>query len=251
VRAAAAGVLAKAPLSPVQQLALADTMTTVGALEAPKLLPAFEKSPNETLGLKLVAALKASPGLPGVRAGALKPLLAKYPAAVQQQGEALLTLLDADAARQNAHVDALLAGVVGGDIRRGQAVFNSEKTACTLCHVIGYLGGRLGPDLTNIGRTRRERDLLEAVIYPSAAIVRGFEPFTVTTKRGETHSGIMRKDAADEVVLATGPETEQRIARGDIAGIQPGTTSPMPPGMAAVLSQQELADLVAFLKSRQ
>ena len=64
-------------------------------------------------------------------------------------------------------------------------------------------------------------------------------------------SGIMRKDAADEVVLATGPETEQRIARGDIAGIQPGTTSPMPPGMAAVLSKQELADLVAFLKSRQ
>ena len=251
VRAAAAGVLAKAPLSPAQQLALAETMTTVGALEAPKLLPAFEKSPNETLGLKLVAALKASPGLPGVRAGALKPLLAKYPAAVQQQGEALLTLLDADAARQNAHVDALLAGVVGGDIRRGQAVFNSEKTACTLCHVIGYLGGRLGPDLTNIGRTRSERDLLEAVIYPSAAIVRGFEPFTVTTKRGETHSGIMRKDAADEVVLATGPETEQRIARGDIAGIQPGTTSPMPPGMAAVLSKQELADLVAFLKSRQ
>jgi hypothetical protein len=57
VRAAAAGVLAKALLSPTQQLALADTMTTVGALEAPKLLPAFEKSPNESLGLKLVAAL--------------------------------------------------------------------------------------------------------------------------------------------------------------------------------------------------
>ncbi len=251
VRAAAAGVLAKAPLAPAQQLALADTMTTVGALEAPKLLPAFEKFPNETLGLKLVAALKASPGLPGVRAGALKALFAKYPPSVQHQGESLLTLLNADATRQNAQVDELLAGAVGGDIRRGQAVFNSDKTACTVCHVIGYLGGRLGPDLTNIGKIRSERELLEAVIYPSAAIVRGFEPFVVTTKSGEAHSGILRKDTADEVVLATGPETEQRIARAEIAGIEPGSMSPMPPGMQAVLSKQELADLVAFLKSRQ
>ena len=92
---------------------------------------------------------------------------------------------------------------------------------------------------------------MEAVVYPSAVMVRGFEPFVVTTKSGEAHSGIMRKDAADEVVLATGPDTEQRIARADIADIQPGTMSPMPPGMGAVLSQQELADLVAFLKSRQ
>jgi putative membrane-bound dehydrogenase-like protein len=251
VRSAAATVLAKAPLTPAQQLALTETMKTVGALEALKLLPAFEKSPNEALGLKLVAALKVSPGLPGVRADVLKPLFAKYPAPVQEQGAALLALIDADAARQNARVDELMAGVTGGDIRRGQAVFSSAKTACTLCHVVGYLGGRLGPDLTSIGKIRSERELLEAVVYPSAAIVRGFEPMVVTTKGGETHSGILRKDAADEVVLATGPETEQRIARADIADVRPGTLSPMPPGMEAVLSNQELADLLAFLKSRQ
>ena len=251
VRGAAAAVLAKAPLSPAQQLALADTLRTVGALEAPKLLPAFERAPTEVLGLRLVAALAVSPGLPGVRAGALKPLFAKYPKTVQQQGAAVLALLNADAARQNAHVDELLAHAAGGDIRRGQAVFNSEKTACTLCHVVGYLGGRLGPDLTNIGKIRNERELVEAIVFPSATFVRGFEPFLVTTRGGETHSGIMRKDAADEVVLATGPETEQHITRADIAGIQPGTTSPMPPGLEAVLTGQELADLVAFLKSRQ
>jgi putative membrane-bound dehydrogenase-like protein len=251
VRGAAANVLAKAPLSPEQQLALADTLKTAGALEAPKLLPAFEKAPNEALGLKLVASLKQSPGLPGIRANVLKPLLAKYPASVQQQGNELLTALNSDAARQNAHVDQLLAAAKDGDVRRGQAVFNSEKTACSMCHVIGYRGGRLGPDLTGIGKIRNERELLEAIAFPSATFVRGFEPFLVTTKSGETHSGIMRKDAPDEVILATGPETEQHIARADITGIQPGAVSPMPPGMDAVLTKQELADLVAFLKSRQ
>jgi putative heme-binding domain-containing protein len=159
--------------------------------------------------------------------------------------------MHSDLARQNARVDELLAATAGGDVRRGQAVFNSEKTACALCHVIGYRGGRLGPDLTNIGKIRSERELLEAIVYPSATLVRGYEPFVVTTKGGETHAGIMRKDAPDEIVLATGPESELRLARNDLAALQPGTASPMPPGMDAVLTKQELADLVAFLKSRQ
>ena len=250
VRSAAATVLARAPLTPAQQLALTDTMRTVGALEAPKLLPAFEKAPNEALGLKLIAALKCAPGLPGLRAGALKPLFAKYPPSVQKEGEGLLASLNADAARQNAHIDELLAAAKDGDIRRGQMVFNSEKTACSMCHVIGYLGGRLGPDLTSIGKIRNERELLEAIVFPSATFVRGYEPFQVTTKAGEAVSGIVKKDTSEEVVLATGPQSEQRVARSDIADIRPGTNSPMPPGLEAVLSKQELADLLAFLKSR-
>jgi putative heme-binding domain-containing protein len=250
-RGAAATVLARAPLSPAQQLHLADTMKTIGALEAPKLLPAFEKAPTEKLGLQLIASLQVSPGLAGLRPGALRTLFAKYPPSVQRSADPLITSINTDATRQNARVDELLAGVKEGDVRRGQAVFNSPKTACTLCHVIGYGGGRLGPDLTNIGRIRQERELLEAILYPSASLVRGYEPVVVTTKNGETHSGITRKDASDEVILATGPESEQRIARADITDVQPGPISPMPPGMEAVLTPRELADLVVFLKSRQ
>jgi putative heme-binding domain-containing protein len=244
-------VLAKARLTPEQQSVLVDRLASAGALELPKLLPAFEKSPREALGLKLVAALKTAPGLPGLRANMLRPLLAKYPQPVQQQGDELLALLNSDLARQNARVDELLAATKNGDVRRGQLVFHSEKAACTMCHVLGHRGGRLGPDLTNIGRIRNERELLEATLYPSATFVRGYEPVIVNTRQGEMHAGIIRKDAADEVVLATGPETEQRIARADIKDIAPGPVSPMPPGMEAILSPQELADLVAFLKSRQ
>ncbi|MGH7943895.1 MAG: PVC-type heme-binding CxxCH protein [Opitutaceae bacterium] len=251
VRGSAAAVLAKARLTSEQQFALAGMFTNIGALELPKLLPAFEQTPNETLGLNLVAALKTSPGLPGIRANTLKPLLAKYPRVVQQQGDELLTMLNSDINRQNARVDELLASTKDGEVRRGQVVFHSEKAACAMCHVLGHRGGRLGPDLTHIGKIRNERELLEAVLFPSATFVRGFEPFVVSTKNGEAHSGIMRKDGADEVVLATGPESEQRIARADIKEIQPGPVSPMPPGMEAILSTQEIADLMVFLKSRQ
>jgi putative heme-binding domain-containing protein len=128
-------------------------------------------------------------------------------------------------------------------------VFNSTKTACLTCHEIGYVGGHIGPSLGSIGKIRTERDLLEAVIYPSASFVRSYEPVVVVKKSGDEFSGVLRKDAADEVVLATGPDTEARIARADIADIRPGTISVMPQGLDAQLSKQEIADLITFLKS--
>ncbi|HEY1109217.1 MAG TPA: PVC-type heme-binding CxxCH protein, partial [Opitutaceae bacterium] len=249
LRATAATILAQAPLSAEQQLALADAMKTVGALEAPKLLPAFQKRPTDTLGLRLVAALRDSPAQAGLRGNALKPTLAKYSATVQSAAEPLLVALNASAAKENARVEALIPAARKGDIRRGQEVFNSEKTACILCHTMGHRGGKLGPDLTRIGAIRDERELLEAIMFPSATFVRGYEPMIATTSSGEAHSGILRKDAADEIVLATGPESEQRISRAALTDLQPGAFSPMPPGMDVVLTAQELADLTAFLKS--
>ena len=248
-RSAAAGVLARAKLTDVQQLALADTMKSVSPLDAPKLLPAFEKSPNEALGLKLVGALKDSTGLRGLRVDLLKPLFAKYPKTVQDAGAELLALLNADAGKQRAHLETLLPTLKDGDVARGHAVFNSQKSACFSCHAIGYRGGKLGPDLTRIGQVRTEMDLLESIIYPSASFVRSYEPFTVVVKGGEDVTGIVRKDAPDEVVLANGPETEARIARADVVEMRPGKVSLMPDGMEQVLTRQELADLLAFLKA--
>jgi putative heme-binding domain-containing protein len=248
-RNAAAGVLARARLKDDQLLTLADTVQTSGSLEMTKLLAAYEHSTNEAVGLKLVAALKETKSRSGLRPEVLKPLLAKYPSAVQEQGKDLLASLNVDAAKQSAHLEELLPAMKDGDIRRGQALFNSPKAACSSCHSMGYLGGKVGPDLTSIGQVRTERDLLEAIVYPSASFVRSFEPFIVSTKDGEDVSGVVRKDAPDEVVLATGVGTEVRIARADITGMRPGAVSIMPGGLEEQFTRQELADLIAFLKA--
>src|SRR5207244_3125197 len=169
---------------------LADTLRTSGPLEMTRLLGAFERSTNEAVGLKLVAALKAAKGLSSLRVDILKPLLAKYLAAVQEQGKQLLASLNVDAAQQSSELDRLLPELNNGDIRRGEAVFNSQKTACFSCHAIGYQGGHVGPDLTSIGTVRTERDLLESILYPSASFVRSYEPYIVMTKSDETYSGV-------------------------------------------------------------
>jgi putative membrane-bound dehydrogenase-like protein len=250
-RTTAANILAKAKLSPAQQLELAEAARALGPLELPRILPAFERGANEALGLKLVAALGASTGFNGLRVDLLKSLFAKYPPPVQDAGQALLTRLNADEAAQAAHLGKLVAELRDGDIRRGQALFLSARAACSSCHKIGYGGGTLGPDLTNIGKVRNERDLLEAIVFPNASFVRGYEPFTVATKGGDDYTGVVVKDAPDEVILAVGPQLEQRIARADVTGLRPGAVSLMPGGLDSVLTKQELADLVAFLKSVQ
>jgi putative heme-binding domain-containing protein len=249
MRSAAVGVLAKSKLNEEQLLTLTDTIKSAGPLEMTKLLTAFEKSKSEAVGLRLVAALKEAKGLSSLRSDVLTTLLAKYPASVQEQGKDLLALLNVDAAKQGAHIDELLKELKDGDVRRGQAIFNSQKAACFSCHTVGYLGGKVGPDLTSIGQARTERDLLESVIYPSASFVRSYEPYVITTKADETYSGVLKKDATDEVVLATGPDAQMRIARAEITEMRPGTVSVMPAGLEQQLTKQELADLVAFLKS--
>jgi putative heme-binding domain-containing protein len=248
MRSSASSVLAKAKLSEAQLLTLADTLKMTGPLEISKVLAAFERATSEAVGLKLMTALQESKGLSGVNPGALKLLVAKYPSSVQEQGNRLLALLNVDEAKQKAHLDELLATLPKGDIRGGQVVFNSAKAACTSCHKMGYVGGNVGPDLTSISQARTERDLLEAIVYPSASFVRSYEPVIVLTKTDEEFSGVLRRDAADEILLATGPNTEVRVARSDIAEMRPGRVSVMPAGLDEQLSRQELADLVAFLK---
>ena len=168
---------------------------------------------------------------------------------MQRAGEALLASINVDAAKQAGRLDELLKGVQNGDIARGQTVFNGPKAACLTCHAIGYIGGRVGPDLTRIGQVRSERDLLEAVVFPNASFVRGFEPVIVRTRAGQLYGGVVRSDALDEIVLSAiaGPDT--RIARADIVDIEPGTVSLMPPGYGELLTRQELGDLLAFLKA--
>ena len=65
----------------------------------------------------------------------------------------------------------------------------------------------------------------------------------------DRYSGVLRRDAPDEVLLATGLNTEMRIARSDIGEMRPGTVSIMPAGLDEQLNRQELSDLVTFLKA--
>jgi putative heme-binding domain-containing protein len=245
-RMTAATALARAKLSDEQRTALTELFPKLGVLELTRLLPAFNRALPEALARQFVAALEKAPALASCPPQTLREMFAKQPPAVQPQCEALLARLNLDTAQQRAKLDAIAAELPPGDVRRGQTVF--AKSACIVCHPMGYLGGKFGPDLTSIGNARSERDLLEAIVFPSASFVRSYEPMTVKLKAGGELSGILRSETSDAIVVATAPGVEQRLARSEVADLQPGAVSLMPQGFDQVLSRQELSDLVTFLK---
>jgi putative heme-binding domain-containing protein len=249
IRSAAARAVEKARLEGAQLMMLAASLQTAGPLELPRLLRAFGRGGDEQAGLAMIAAVRQSKGRSSLRAEILRPLLLKYPASVQLEGEKLLASISLDSAAEIRRLEELMPAVQGGDPGRGQVVFNSPKAACSSCHAIGYMGGRIGPDLTRIGQVRSERDLLEAIVFPSAGFARGYEPVVIQMRSGEVRAGLLRSDLADEVVLASGERDEIRIPRRDIVEVQPGTVSLMPQGLDEQLTRQELADLLAFLKT--
>ena len=168
---------------------------------------------------------------------------------MQTAAQALYAKLNVDAAKQKAKIDELMTKVSSGDVRRGQLAFHSEKAACFTCHAIGYRGGDVGPDLTKVGQIRSERDLLEAILYPSASFIRSYEPVVVATADGKVQNGLLKNETSEEILLVTGANQQVRINRSDIEEIRPSTVSVMPAGLDQQLTVQELADLVAFLKA--
>ncbi len=250
-RLLAAATVAKLKLTSSQFQHLFDLVAAAGPLELPRILPVFSTVSDEALGRNLVAALRRSKALKAVTPEELHSSLARLPAGLREEADQLRASVASDASQERAHLETLLADIRGldGQVRRGQALFNSAKAACSSCHRIGYLGGNVGPDLTSIGTARTETDLLEAVVYPSASFVRSFEPWIADCKDGETYSGVLKRETPEEIVLATGPGAEVRVPRSNLSELRPGAVSVMPAGLEDQLSHQDLADLLSFLKN--
>ncbi|MFM7113888.1 MAG: hypothetical protein ACKO26_22365 [Planctomycetota bacterium] len=138
-----------------------------------------------------------------------------------------------------------------GDAKRGHAVFNSAKTACSACHKIGYVGGDAGPDLSRIGQIRSRQDLIEAIVAPSVSFVRSYEPVVATMRSGKLVAGVLKAETESEVAIQTGPSAVERLARKDVESIAPGAVSLMPASLDKQMTPLELADLVAFLLERR
>lgn len=251
-RLSAAQVLGKAKLSDQQLVTLAQHyLQQADVLILPSLLDAYRNSQSEEAGKAMVIALlKSHVSIGEPDAKRLQEILEKYPEDVRAAARPLMVHLQE---LQKARIERLrklepmLAA--GGDIGRGRRIFFGEKVACYNCHTIGNQGGHVGPDLTGVGAIRSGHDILEAIVFPSASFVPGFEIYNVETK-AESFSGVRGDDTADAVSLVTGPHAEVRIPRKQIISMKPSKVSLMPEGLDEGLTRSEFIDLLAFLQSQ-
>jgi len=249
IRSLAVDALLKAKLSPNQLDQLATAIATVGPMELKRLLAVFETDRDARRGLKLVAALEQSPGVSAIEPDQLEAWLATFGEQVTAAAKKLLGDLRLATKEKREKVEAVLSLLDQGDIRRGHRVFMGTHASCSACHEMGYLGGHIGPDLSRIGGIRSPRDLVEAILFPSASFVRSFEPVIIETSDGLVFNGIVHDETDQEVVLVVDARKTLHIAIDDIEVREPSKLSIMPAGLDKQLSLQELVDLVTFLQS--
>ena len=248
----AARVLGAASLSKPQLLKLVPSISTLGPLELREVIKAFRKFNDAETGSVLATALKTALALASLQESEVRTLLSSYPPGVFEIVAPALREIAAEDDARRRRLDALPALVAAkGRAVEGRKIFETGKGTCIVCHRIGEVGNLVGPNLSTIGQIRTERDLCEAILFPNATIVREFEAYVIETAGGDSWLGIIRRRTPDTIVLADAAGQEHPIARDQIASMQMLPTSLMPAGLDRTISEQELLDLVAFLRSRK
>lgn len=134
-----------------------------------------------------------------------------------------------------------------GDAARGKALFNDQKLICANCHSVDGSASKAGPDLFAAGDAFGRRDLIEAVLKPSATIAPGYGTVVVETKAGALLQGTL-KQKTDAGLQLMGVEGKMvSIATADIKEQSGLPLSLMPEGLHANLTLQEFNDVIEYL----
>ncbi len=212
---------------------LADEQEVAIAEEALRALRSMPLTPDQTAKIK--AAADRQPALGALAKAVLSPesLVAGRPA---------LTDIDAWQTR--------LDEVEGdADVESGRRLFHHPRLAlCANCHRHEGRGSVVGPDLSRVSGRGDPGNLLESILNPNAEIAPEYLPRTVTLKDGTVFTGIRLRSSTREAMRdASGRGVS--FDRDDIVKMEELQVSFMPTGLPMSLTDSELRDLLAFLKS--
>ena len=155
----------------------------------------------------------------------------------------------ATTAQMNRDIDRLVPIVKDGkgDPYAGKKLYTAK---CGNCHTLHAVGGIVGPDLTPFKRDDVAHLLLH-IINPNAEIREGYESSVIVTQSGRTLTGIVVEKDARVVVLRTSDGQRIVLPIDDIETSQVSGVSLMPEGLLTGVSDQEVRDLFAYLRSGQ
>jgi len=130
-----------------------------------------------------------------------------------------------------------------GNAMNGERIFSAN---CRNCHRVNGRGGRLGPDLSQIGNQTRQA-LRRSIREASAAFSSGFEPVTLVTRDGQQIRGARKSEDPFSIQIMDTHERLQGYLKTDLRDVTRDTTSLMPDYGADRLNEQDLDDLLGFL----
>ena len=133
------------------------------------------------------------------------------------------------------------------DANSGRRIFgNSRLARCIDCHTIDGRGGRVGPDLSQVGKQSNRKAILASILQPNNAVAPHYTAIQIVTHDGKQKIGF----AIQEHVYLDEQGKQFTVKPDKIEFTAPLKTSIMPTGLLNNLTIQEIRDLLAFLESR-
>jgi len=227
----------------VPGLLLADWKQLSPALRAPILEILLSR---EEFTRALLDAVRSRTVQASEISAANRQRLLKHPnPAIQKEAAAVLKT---GVIHSRAEVMARYAGAAAltGTPAKGELLFVKN---CTPCHFLKGHGNAVGPALAALV-DKTPGDFLLAILDPSASIEPRFIAYNIETKDDRSLTGIISAESSTSLTLVQPGGIKETILRSDITEIRANTLSLMPEGFELAMSQQDLADLIAFLKKR-
>ncbi|WP_241265131.1 PVC-type heme-binding CxxCH protein [Algoriphagus aestuariicola] len=137
--------------------------------------------------------------------------------------------------------------LASANLKTGKAVFT--KT-CGSCHKMYGEGGIIGPDLTGSNRTDPEYVLMN-VLEPTAEIQDDYKMVVINTRDGRTYSGNVISENERQVTLRIVGQDQVLINKSGILSREVTDVSMMPSGLFENLSQEEIVNLMGYLKTNK
>jgi putative membrane-bound dehydrogenase-like protein len=137
-----------------------------------------------------------------------------------------------------------------GNADRGKellAVSVKSNLQCLKCHTIQGVGGKVGPDLSVIGKKASRENLFESILLPSKAIADQYVSWVVETKKGLVLTGLLVQETPDSITLRDANAKDTKIDKKEIETRSKSLVSLMPSDLLAYMTEEDLVDIVEYL----
>ena len=134
-----------------------------------------------------------------------------------------------------------------GNAKTGKKLFTSQ--GCIACHTT--LNGQTpkGPHLADISKRYKASEIIESILNPNAVVAQGFDTYSFTLNDKSVHLGFVTLESADTINIRNAVGVLSQLSSKQIKKREKIPGSSMPPGLVAGLTPEQLADLLAYLKS--
>lgn len=140
------------------------------------------------------------------------------------------------------------AELAKGDAGKGKAVYAAN--GCSGCHRIRGEGGRMGPDLSDIGAIRSLGHLQESVTKPNEAVYPQHWMVRAQTRDGKSVSGMRMNEDTFSVQLIDASGRLMSLAKADLAEFEVDRSSGMP-SFEGKIQGEDFDNLIAYLASQR